>query len=236
MLTNSQGNKDGSEFIPCDRTKIIWAYQSSLRDHTTVQMTDWRSNDVECEQRLRTADRQFEPGLGHEFSSTFFCFVPCGLVAADASIRAEGGCNACPPPPKLEYRISKTLIIYTPIHISTGAGTAQSVQCLTGRSGFYPRQIQRIFSLTSASRPALGPTQPPVQWVPGALSPGVKRGQGVMLTTHALLVPRLRKSRSYTSCHPNAPLWSVTGPLLSYKHTADIYETNRKTCRQGRLF
>jgi hypothetical protein len=37
-----------------------------------------------------------------------------------------------------------------------------------------------------------------------------------MLTTHPLLVPRLRKSRSYTSCHPNAPLWSVTGPLYTF--------------------
>jgi hypothetical protein len=34
-----------------------------------------------------------------------------------------------------------------------------------------------------------------------------------MLTTRPLLVPRLRKSRSYTSSYPNAPLWSVTGPL-----------------------
>jgi hypothetical protein len=88
---------------------------------------------------------------------------------------------------------------------------SQSVQCLTGRPEFDPRH--RIFPLTSASRPALGPTQPPVQWVPGALSPGVKRDRGVMLTTHPLLVPRLRKSRSCTSCHPDAPLWSVTGPL-----------------------
>jgi hypothetical protein len=33
----------------------------------------------------------------------------------------------------------------------------------------------RIFLLTTASRPALGPTHPPNQWVPGALSLGVKR-------------------------------------------------------------
>jgi len=33
------------------------------------------------------------------------------------------------------------------------------------------------------SRPALGPAQPPVQWVPG-LSRGVKSGRGVTLTPH----------------------------------------------------
>jgi hypothetical protein len=57
---------------------------------------------------------------------------------------------------------------------------------------------ERIFALTSVSRPALGTTQPPVQWVPGVLSPGVKRDRGVTLTTHPHLVPRSGMSRSYT--------------------------------------
>jgi hypothetical protein len=37
---------------------------------------------------------------------------------------------------------------------------------------------QRIFPLSSVSRPALGLTQPPVQWVPGVLSPGAKARLG----------------------------------------------------------
>jgi hypothetical protein len=45
-------------------------------------------------------------------------------------------------------------------------------------SGFDPRQGKRTFPLTSVSRPALGPTQTPVQWVPGVLSPGVKARPG----------------------------------------------------------
>jgi len=32
-----------------------------------------------------------------------------------------------------------------------------------------------VFLFTTASRTALGPTQPPIQWVPGVLSLGVKR-------------------------------------------------------------
>jgi hypothetical protein len=56
----------------------------------------------------------------------------------------------------------------------------------TGRSRFDPWQRQMIFPVTSVSRPALETTQPPVQWVPGDLSPGVKRGQGLTLATHPI--------------------------------------------------
>jgi hypothetical protein len=39
-------------------------------------------------------------------------------------------------------------------------------------------------------------------WVPGVLSPKIKRGRGVKLTTHPRLVPISRMSRSYYSSPP----------------------------------
>jgi hypothetical protein len=45
---------------------------------------------------------------------------------------------------------------------------------LDGR-GLEFREGLRIFLFTTASRPVLEPTQPPIQWVPGSLSLGVKR-------------------------------------------------------------
>jgi hypothetical protein len=44
-----------------------------------------------------------------------------------------------------------------------------------GILGFDPRRGLGIFLFTTASRTALGPTQTPIQWVPGGLSLEVKR-------------------------------------------------------------
>jgi hypothetical protein len=50
------------------------------------------------------------------------------------------------------------------------------------------RRGLRIFLFIITYRTALGPTQPPIQWVPGALP----CGRGVKLPTHLHLVPRSR--------------------------------------------
>jgi hypothetical protein len=44
-----------------------------------------------------------------------------------------------------------------------------------GRPRSDSRKGLEIFLFATAPKLALGPIQPPIQWIPGALSPGVKR-------------------------------------------------------------
>jgi hypothetical protein len=73
-----------------------------------------------------------------------------------------------------------------------------------GRSSSPGRLKSFLFS--PASRPALGPTQLPIQWVLGALSPGVKR-QGPQ--THHSPPTSAEYKKKCGSIHPlpHTPSW-----------------------------
>jgi hypothetical protein len=79
------------------------------------------------------------------------------------------------------------------------------------------------------SRRALGPNQPPVQWVP-ALSPGVKRGRDVTLSSHPLLVPWSWKGRAipllpyrpYDLYRASVPVQGCTLPYGLYRASVPV--------------
>jgi hypothetical protein len=54
-------------------------------------------------------------------------------------------------------------------------GIATGYGLRAGRPGFNSLQGQGIVLCYTASRPALRLIQPPIQWIPGAVSPGLKR-------------------------------------------------------------
>jgi hypothetical protein len=89
--------------------------------------------------------------------------------------------------PKPSFPRSQNLLFGTMLNQLNSFDTLKmnSVGITTGYgSGFNSPQGQEIFRYFTASRPALGPTQLPIRWVPGELSPRAK------LTIHLNQVPR----------------------------------------------
>jgi hypothetical protein len=88
--------------------------------------------------------------------------------------------------------------------------------------GFDSRQGLGIFLFSTVSTPALGPTQPPIKWVPQALSLGVQR-------------PGHESDHSPPSSAEVKNAWSIP-PLLQYvfmawclvKHSENVTFNNKK--------
>jgi hypothetical protein len=85
--------------------------------------------------------------------------------------------------------------------------------------GFKSQQGLGIFLFTTASTPALGPTQPPIQWVPGALSLGLKppAREADHSPTSSTEVKECKELYLYS---PNIPSWH--GAQLKIKHRDDF--------------
>jgi hypothetical protein len=88
---------------------------------------------------------------------------------------------------------------FTPIRFSFHTFRAQSVQgrAMDPTAGVWFQAGTRIFFI--AFIPALGPIQPPIQWVPGALSSGVKR-EGREANHSSLSSGKVRMEELYLHC------------------------------------
>jgi len=86
--------------------------------------------------------------------------------------------------------VSYKMVSYSETLNSTSYSVIWS-SCSSDVTGTLLVPLWGLLLALAVSRPALGPTQPPIQWVPGILSRGYS-GRGVKLTTHLHLVLRLR--------------------------------------------
>jgi hypothetical protein len=121
--------------------------------------------------------------------------MSCGLEFFSTEVSAAPPKVIAHVPPNELYVVIHSLTAnkepWSPVSIVSGYG-------LDDRAirGSIPGRGKRIFPVTSVSRPALRPNQPPVQWVPEIISPELKHGRSVALTTYPHVVSRSRMSRA----------------------------------------
>jgi hypothetical protein len=90
-----------------------------------------------------------------------------------------------------------------------------------GRSSSPGRVKNFLFS--TSSRPTLGSTQPPIQWVPGALSLEVKQS-GLEAEHSPPTSAEVKKMRIYTSTPPYVfTTWCLTKPRCNFIVAPCIY-------------
>jgi hypothetical protein len=95
-----------------------------------------------------------------------------------------------------------------------------------GQPGFNSLKGQEISPYSTASKPALGPNQSPIQWVPGGSFPG-RRGlsdRGVNVTTYPNLVPRPRMMQLQSPIRPHDLVLNdlSRGITLSFEFAGDV--------------
>ena len=172
--------------------------QPYLTHHFSFLLVSLRQPKTQVLDRLAS----FLPSFSLQLQFTFI-YVE---AAKDLSIRhLLRGCR------KSHCWIFQNFLLHTSlvtfcIYTLTRGGPGSSVGIATDYGLDGPGSNPGGDEIFRPSRPALGPTQAPVKWVPG-LSPGMKCGRGVLLTTHPLLVPRSRKSRAI----PLPTLWVTSG-------------------------
>jgi hypothetical protein len=113
---------------------------------------------------------------------------------------ATESCTGC-----FKYRNNLTIFITSVVlhlHVIGPMAVFIATRLWAGQSGLDSRLGKEMFLFPIASRPGLGPTQAPIQWAPGALSPGVTR-QVHKATTHLQFVSRSGMVELYLH-HPYA--------------------------------
>jgi len=76
------------------------------------------------------------------------------------------------------------------------------------------KKIPGVEEIFPPSRPALGSTQPPVQWVPGLSGGKVRPGRGADHSAPSSAA--VKEEYSYTYTHPVGYTGPVTGTLYLY--------------------
>jgi len=103
----------------------------------------------------------------------------------------------------LEFQRVKPLVSLPPVSVHVPAICDSSIsKVVNGQLGFNSQKRLEILLFTTASRPALEPTQRPIQYIPTALSLGVKQ------------------QRREADHSPLAPMLRMGGTIPSFTHTS----------------